>query len=354
MQNNTPEERDRQEKALSQMFPSPEHVAKATVILEQAKSPREKELATTLLKNISEKFAAQPEERGCQIPTGKKELSSSAQFYADGQKERIAARIALVEKAQEGLTTSDLKAIIAEVGGTLKTFPPNFSSGIPIEQTKNLVETKKLIETFKEKIATYPKYLTYEGSVVLCVMLSINESESISLNGLPLVDRELILSQLPSDALKKLQEFNSHIKIEFDDTRDFVITYIAEGKPPLPFKFFNTVIHSQNRPETNVPIEKDGEKVMVGNTLVLDKKRIQKLVGAPLHPSVGNDTIQTEDVYSRRQPVAGRNAFEIREDILECAVTVLLHNNRDNKISPEEVVATARVLYTFVEDRNRR
>ena len=135
-----------------------------------------------------------PEERGCQAPAGKKESQSSSQFYADGQKERIAARTALVEKAQEGLTTSDLNAIIAEVGGTprlqdcspkplpptdpnsteanfpnwakdpFKTKEPPISKVIaacnqpnesPAKQ-KSIEESRKLLDTFNDKLKNYP------------------------------------------------------------------------------------------------------------------------------------------------------------------------------------------------------
>src|ERR1035438_7593779 len=162
-----------------------------------------------------------PEERGCQSPTGKKELSSSAQFYADGQKERIATRSVLIEKSQEGLTTSDLNAIVEEIGGKSITFPSNFINGKPMENTKNLIETKKLIETFNDNLKNYPKVLTYEGSVVFCVAIAVNEGESINIEGLPSVDRELILSQLPTDAFKKMNHFNAaHLNVRFDNTRD--------------------------------------------------------------------------------------------------------------------------------------
>lgn len=304
-----------------------------------------------------------PEERNCQAPIGKKEPQSSAQFYADGQKERIAARTALVEKAQEGLTTSDLNAIISEVGGKPLATPIakvidacNQSNESPAKK-KSIEESRKLLDTFNDKLKNYPKILTYEGSVVLCVALSINEGNGINLNGLPQIDRETILSRLPSNALSKMVSFNeAYINVEFDNARDFILTYqdkdVHKDAPPVRLNFFNAVIHPQHLENNSVPVEGDDEKISLGGKLVFDKKRIQTLVGTSLHSNVGNDTIQKENerIPSFRQPVAGRNAFELRTDLIQFSMDLLLHNNKGN-ISPEDVVKTAKVLYTFVENR---
>ena len=214
-------------------------------------------------------------------------------------------------------------------------------------------ETKEMLKNFKEKVANYPKYLTYEGSVVLCVMLSINESKNINLNGLPLEDKTLILSLLPQLAVVGLANFDATLKVEFDSERDFVLTYTHKNDSSLILKFFNTVIHPKVGDDTkNVPIENEGETISLGSTLVLDKKRIQKLIGvdrfSTLSPSV--KSLDEEEIVPRRQPVSGRNAFELRTDLINMSMDLLFHNDKGN-IPPEEVVKTAKVLYAFVENR---
>ena len=296
-----------------------------------------------------------PEERGCQAPTGKKELPSSAQFYTDGQKERIAARTALVEKAQSGLTTSDLNAIIAEVGGKPLVTPiakvieacnqPNES---PAKQ-KSIEESRKLLDTFNDKLKNYPKVLTYEGAVVLCVMVSVNEGESINLNGMPLEDKALILSLLPPTSTAHLLRFDAKLTVQFDEAKDFILTYKNKDEAPVVLRFFNTVIHPQKLPDTNVPIEKDGSKVMVGSSLVLDRKRIQKLVG-----NTPPEKIHEEEEFPRRQPVANRNAYEIRADVLQMAIDWISKTDEYRQKKDDDVVALAKKFYEFVEDRRRR
>jgi len=119
------------------------------------------------------------------------------------------------------------------------------------------------------------------------------------------------------------------------------------GKPII-----NTVIHPQHLETHAVPVEGDGEKISLGGKLVFDKKRIQQLIGVGRFsetPAPRKD----EEEFVRRQPVSGRNAYEIRADLVQLSMELLFYNGA-SKISPEEVVSTAKVLYSFIEDRNRR
>ena len=261
------------------------------------------------------------------------------------------------EKMQEeGLTTSDLNAIIEEVGGKPIVTPVtkvieacNSDINSSPEKKKSLEETKKLIENFKEKVATYPKYLTYEGAVVLCVMLSVNEAESINLDGMPIGDKALILSLLPQCAIAHLKRFDATLKVEFDSERDFVLTYKHKNEPPVALKFFNTVIHPNKLPDTAVPIEENDGKVMVGSALVLDQKRIQRLVGIIPHEKPKRED---EDDFPRRQPVSGRNAYEIRADVLQMAFDWAAQGTKYT--TPDDIIGVAKKFYEFVEDRKRR
>ena len=286
-----------------------------------------------------------------------------------------------------GLTSVDLTNIIKEVGGKItlqdggqKPLPPsdpnsgeaNFPSNSkdpfrikdpPIgkvidvcnqstetpSKKKSIAESKKLIESFKEKLSTYPKYLSYEGSVVLCVLISIHDTNGISLSGLPLIDRHTILQALPPDAETKMSKGDAQLSVEFDSARDFILTYTGQ-MTATKVSFFNTVIHPQKLPDTNVPIEQDGNKVTVGTNLVLDQQRIQKLVGnTPL-----DRTKTDEEETPRRQAVAGRNAYEIRADVLQMAIEWTENRDEFRKKDENDVINLARKFYEFVEDRRRR
>ena len=213
---------------------------------------------------------------------------------------------------------------------------------------KSIEESRKLLDTFNDKLKNYPKILTYEGAVVLCVMVSVNEGESINLNGMPMEDKVLILSLLPSTSTAHLLRFDATLKVEFDEAKDFVLTYKNKDEAPVVLRFFNTVIHSQKLPDTNVPIEKDGSKVMVGSSLVLDQKRIQKLVG-----NSPPEKVHEEEEFPRRQLPANRNAYEIRSDILSLAVG-FLNREGGGKHTTDDVIQVAKKFYEFVEDRRRR
>ena len=276
-----------------------------------------------------------PEERGCQPPNG---------IVVDNSK-------AVIDK---GLTPSELTNIVQEVAGHQIETPVskvivacNQPSESPAKK-KAIEESRKLIESFAKNLKNYPKHLSYEGSVVLCVMVSINETESISINGLPSVDRELILSQLPEGANKKLQEFQAQLKVEFDDARDFILTYTPDKETQgVSLRFFNTVIHPQTV-DRAVAVEKDGEKISLGGKFQFDKKSIQRKIGLTDKHEMDDDT---DDLPPKRQPIANRNAYEIRADVLQMAVDWASRNNSKN---PDEVLTLAKKFYSFVEDRNRR
>lgn len=282
-----------------------------------------------------------PEERGCQAPKGRPLTEEEIEKFHpyDSVKANFPNAAADPFNPKE----VPVKKIIEVC---------NQSNETPAKK-KSIEESKKLIESFKEKVATYPKYLTYEGAVVLCVMLSVNEAESINLDGMPAGDKALILSLLPSCAVVNLKRFDATLKVEFDSERDFILTYKHKDEPPVALKFFNTVIHPDKLPNTNVPVEQDGEKVVVGSgspLVVLDHKRIQKLIGVvpPEKPKKEED----DEVLPRRQQVSGRNAYEIRADVLQMAFDWAAQGNKYT--TPDDIIGVAKKFYEFVEDRKRR
>lgn len=107
----------------------------------------------------------------------------------------------------------------------------------------------------------------------------------------------------------------------------------------------NSTSSLQQSHENNVPIKNAGDKIIVGKNILLDKKEMKRLIG--VDPS--KDVIDHDDI-PRRQSVAGKNAFEIRSDIMQMAVDYGLRN----KISePQEIVDIAKLFYEFVENKRK-
>lgn len=298
-----------------------------------------------------------PVERGCQAPVG---TNGTPEDWVRQPQTSNKAIPPLYEKLRQGsgLTSSDLNAIVEEIGGKPVITPVakvidacNQPNETPAKK-KSIEESRKLLDTFKEKVATYPKCLTYEGAVVLCVMLSVNVADRFNLDGLPAEDKSLIISLLPECATAHLKRFDATIGVEFDNERDFIMTYKQKDADPVVLKFFNTVIHPQRLESNAVPVEGDGEKISLGGKLVFDKKRIQQLVGAGRFSELSAPRKDDEEEFPRRQPVSGRNAYEIRADVLQMAFDWAAQENKYT--TPEDIIGVAKKFYEFVEDRRRR
>lgn len=293
------------------------------------------------------------EKRACQAPVGTNGTPEDWERYTDKTNKPF-------PPLKNGLTNQDLTNIIEEVGG--KSSSKNIISQKTNASSKDgvvclndrmgtvrpeaLAETKKITDTFSKKMESYPKHLSYEGSVVLCSLIGLKQNNNINLNGLPKSDVELIHSQIPSDTLPL------SFSVELDDQQDFILKCVetsTDSVSPKTFilRFFNSVIRPNTAP-SDIPIKQEGNKVTVGTNLVLDQQRIQKLVGNAPPEKVRND----EEDMPRRQAVSGRNAFEIRTDVLTLAVDWINHSN--GKRTEDEVMRVAKLFYSFVEDRNRR
>jgi len=257
-----------------------------------------------------------------------------------------------IEVRQTLLTASDREvALTGEVlKEVMKEFmpedrvPPALSTN-PVKR-KAFEETKKIIDNFREKTANYPKYISYEGSMVLCVMLSMKDVASVHISNLPQVDQDVIKGLFVGAPNKCVTNFS----VKFDNDKDFILLdFYAHND--FTVKMLNSVAHP--RPEDLkdvgevVPIENDGDRIAVGGKIIMDKRNIQRLGGI-----VTGDHKPEMDVElaPKRQPVSGRNAFEIRTDIMQMALDWSVANNKTG-MSPADVVNVAKVFYSFVENR---
>lgn len=257
---------------------------------------------------------------------------------------------AKLSSTETGISADDVVELIGELeeeNGIKKEEEHNYNPVISIPTPrKSFEETKKLIENFREKTAKYPKYISYEGSAVLCVLLSLSPKATTCITGLPSSDQKIISSLLPEKYLANCSNF----EVKFDDQKDFILIFTADDETIYELSIFNSVIHPHPTRENvsgwQVQVENKGEKISVGG-LVLDKKGIQKMIG--VEPTQKNNN--NNDLPAKRQSVVGRNAFELRTDIMQMAMDYSTTNK--NPMTPEEIVDVAKVFYGFVENRHR-
>jgi len=212
---------------------------------------------------------------------------------------------------------------------------------------KNIDDTKRMLTEVNEKMSNYPKHhLSYEGSMVVCVLLSMQEFVDVPLNSLPQIDQKLIRSIVP-DNYKNI----TYICVNFDGQHDFVVSLTHQDEKICPFRFFlfNAVAHPREEDLKDtvkgiVEIEDDENTINLGGTIKYDKKRLANLAG----------TSQPQRRVPEPEPssilkTTNRNAYEIRADVLQMAIDW----SKSGQVprTDEQLLELAKKFYTFVENR---
>lgn len=212
-----------------------------------------------------------------------------------------------------------------------------------IVANKKIEEVRQMMHTFKERVANYPKHMSYEGSMVLCVLLSMKRVAAVNMRSIPLVDQTLIKSLLPKEVDV------SGFDVKFDDNKDFILIFNPQDNENITLTLFNTIAHPRPEdltPNSDVKVEADGERIAVGDKIKMNKRTIQKLFG---HEQ-SEHSVEKEEPSQRRQVASNRNAYEIRADVLQMALDWSIAKNKSG-LSEEEVLQTAKKFYAFVENR---
>jgi len=221
--------------------------------------------------------------------------------------------------------------------------------------SKNVQEAKKLLTTFRKKMTEYPKHLSYEGSMVLCVLLAMKPIACVNINNIPTVDQTLIRELLVLKSGIEPSEFIGTFDVKFDNNKDFILIFNPPANKDIILHLFNTVAHPRPidlKESNDVPVENDGEKIAVGGRIHLNKKNIQKLVGIEPREEKLNDTDERQ--YTPPTKQIGRNAYEIRADVLQMAIDWAKTEDghgQYTKPSDDDVIALAKKFYSFVENR---
>jgi len=262
------------------------------------------------------------------------------QEFKNSNKEDMKKFTNVLSSSLNELKSVDLNDL-APVYNTSKEYQDEFRRNIKRKQE----ETKKVIQSFHKNMATYPKYISHEGSTVLCVLLSMEPHPSVRMDGIPASDRDILRHSIPDTLLES--DFDD-IRVEFDEQKDFVVTFLEKDVVIHTIRLFNTVIHPQNiQVPTSVVDVEDGDKISIGGKVVMDKNAVKKLIG--FKPELPSKKEEEKD-EPRRQQVVGRNAFEIRTDIMQMALDWSTKNGKPN-MTPDEVVNIAKKFYTFVENK---
>jgi hypothetical protein len=210
--------------------------------------------------------------------------------------------------------------------------------------TKGFEETKKILTNFHSRMERYAKYISKEGSAILCIKIA-NSKETptlIFLNELPSEDQEIIKELVKSSKCT----IENSIYVEMDEFKDFKFKTINNSAVD-PYYLFNTTLHPKpSNVVAEVPVNHNGENIQIGGRINLNKKDVQKLCG------IEGDKMESDfDQYPKRIPVANRNAYEIRNDILE--MSLMFHKNKVNS-TEDDIIKTAQKFYSFVEQKPRR
>jgi hypothetical protein len=180
---------------------------------------------------------------------------------------------------------------------------------------------------------------------------------SINLSQLPEEDQDIVKGILGNRVLGIKTEV-VYIFFDLDEYKNFdcSVPTIHDGKTSFKFTLGNRVAsippHEASKGGSDVKIERKGKDIVIGDRIKLEKNRIQNLVNPsdPTHNGANRGFNSPP-----RQKVAGRNAYEIRQDLIENAIEVIKLSSSPKNSDPcsiaDEVLEVAARLYEFVEHK---
>lgn len=201
------------------------------------------------------------------------------------------------------------------------------------------------------------QWLSHEGSLIVSALIGVSESEGggawVYSSQLPSGDRDLI-DELVYAKSKTFGDFDGYY-VRFDGYKNFIFRVEAKGEPEIEVSLGNRVSSIPPNEASrfgDVKVERRGKEILIGNKIKLERNRIQNLVQPA---SSNNNESQNGQPLSQRQKVSGRNAYEIRADILENAIDVVKYSNtkqtEDVNTLVEDILDVASKMYEFVENR---
>lgn len=228
--------------------------------------------------------------------------------------------------------------------------PPEINITSP-NISKSVEESKKIIQSFQDKISNYPKRLSYEGSTILCVLLSLKKENSKvygTIHNLPEEDRNLFQEHFPQSPVPL--EFY----VEFDNNKDFDISFNpSSDEKARTIKFINSVANPVNSIGGQIPVEREDDQIKIGGRLKVDANLIKKMVN-PNATFYTSDEKKEKDYTPQPRQQTNKNAYEIRTEVLKMAVDFSMALNSKghlNTHTDDDVLKIAKKFYGFVENK---
>ncbi len=228
-----------------------------------------------------------------------------------------------------------------------------YVQGLPnrkINEVSTPSDTDKAVKNFFAKggfKGDMVQWISHEGSMVICSLIAVADKDGawINTSQIPESDRELI-SSLTNGRLA------DGFWASFDQYKNFDCE-INGGKEPQQVRFTlgNRVASIPPSEATgrgnDVKVERKGKDIVIGDRIKLEKNRIQNLV----HPTdVTNNGANRGNGFVARPKATGRNAYEIRADVLEMALD-WAKTHGDKKLDTDDVLDIAEAFYGFVEHK---
>jgi len=217
---------------------------------------------------------------------------------------------------------------------------------IPVDP-KKLTESEQAEKKFRENKSGPIQWISYEGSMIISALVAVSDDNGawIYLSQLPDADKEVVLKMTETSV--------SGFRVLIDQYKNFECSagHNDKGVPKFHFTLGNRVAsippHEASRfGNVDVKVERKGKDILIGDRIKLEKGKIQNLVN-PIDPTNNG---ANRGGFVPRQKVSGRNAYEIRADVLELAVD-WAKTNGDKKMDTDDVLDIAEAFYSFVEHK---
>lgn len=211
---------------------------------------------------------------------------------------------------------------------------------------KKISDTKIFLQNFKNKVEAPQHFISYEGSMVLLVLHSLN-IEGITHN-LPQIDQKLIREVVPG--------INSIFTIKLNEHKDFVLGFNKNDKQYNSYSFVNTVANPRTEdlkefePGPSIHVNENENKINIGfGAVEVDKTLVSKIINWDKKVSQSESNDQPPMINT-----VNKNAYEIRNDVLGMALDWVRFKkecNPQHPFSDEDLLSTTQKFYKFVENK---
>lgn len=187
---------------------------------------------------------------------------------------------------------------------------------------KSVEASKAIFSVFNDRMKKYPFHISIRGCEILCVAISLETS--VSIKEMPSGDVDIIKSKFPSNA--NPNKINTLVDVQFDDDKDFKLTFQID-KDTFELYVFNSLKDAMSKNYAN-------------KSILLPKENYKPENMIDIRPQPKNNN--------------GKNAFEIRRDMLEMAIrwmTIEETEQKYKKPSDDDLLKLAKKFYDFVENK---